>query len=48
MHEKEAGSLTLHPHAITRHLRLEEVSPRPFREHWLKEGFELFHPLEAL
>ncbi|MDT8340372.1 MAG: hypothetical protein RQ751_02580 [Longimicrobiales bacterium] len=48
MHEQEQGSLTLHPHAITRDLTLEEVSQSPFREHWLKEGVESFSPLETL
>lgn len=48
MHEQERGSLTLYPHPITRDLTLEEVSGSPFREHWLKEGYELFHPLEVL
>ncbi|HSG46302.1 MAG TPA: hypothetical protein VLA43_00680 [Longimicrobiales bacterium] len=48
MHEQEQGSLSLHPHAITRDLTLGEVSASPFREHWLKEGFELFSPLETL
>jgi hypothetical protein len=48
MHEQEQGSLVLHPHAITRDLTLAEVSTSPFREHWLKEGWELFHPLEVL
>lgn len=48
MHEQEAGRLELFPHAITRDLNLPEVSPYPFREHWLKEGYELFHPVEAL
>ena len=29
-------------------LSLDEVSAYPFREHWLKEGTEDFHPLEML
>ena len=48
MHEHEQGSLVLHPHAITRDLTLAEVSPSPFREHWLKEGCEEFRPLERI
>jgi hypothetical protein len=48
MHEQERGRLTLFPHPMTEGLTLDEVSPYPFREHWLKEGFELFHPVEAL
>jgi hypothetical protein len=48
MHEHERGRMTLHPHVMTDALTLEEVSPYPFREHWLKEGLEIFHPAEAL
>ena len=47
-HEAELGRLTLHPHAITRHLSVEDVSTSPFREHWLKEGCEEFKPLERI
>lgn len=48
MHEHERGRLALFPHPLTAQLTLDEVSPYPFREHWLKEGFELFHPVEAV
>jgi hypothetical protein len=48
MHEREEGRLTLFPHPMTASLTLDEVSAYPFREHWLKEGYELFHPVEAL
>jgi hypothetical protein len=48
MHEHEEGRLTLFPHPMTESLTLDEVSAYPFREHWLKEGYELFHPVEAL
>jgi hypothetical protein len=48
MHEQERGQVVLYPHPMTAALTLDEVSPYPFREHWLKEGFELFHPVEAL
>lgn len=48
MHEHERGQLRLHPHPITAALTLDEVAPYPFREHWLKEGFEFFHPVETL
>ena len=40
--------MTLHHHPMTTALTMEEISPYPFREHWLKEGVELFHPLETL
>jgi hypothetical protein len=48
VHENERGRMTLHRHPMTTALTLEEISPYPFREHWLKEGIELFHPLETL
>lgn len=48
MHEHERGRMTLFEHPMTAALTLDEVSAYPFREHWLKEGFELFHPVEAL
>ena len=48
MHEQERGRITLYPHLMTAALTLGDVSPYPFREHWLKEGLELFHPVEAL
>jgi hypothetical protein len=48
VHEQERGLMKLHPHPMTRLLTLDEVSPYPFREHWLKEGFEVIHPAEVL
>ena len=48
MHEQERGRMTLHHHAMTQALTLEEVSPYPFREHWLKEGCEDFGIMEVL
>ncbi len=48
MHEHERGRITLFDHPITSMLTLDEVARYPFREHWLKEGYELVHPLESL
>lgn len=48
MHEHESGRLNLFPHPLTSDLTVEEVSVSPFREHWLKEGTEIFSPLETL
>lgn len=48
MHEHERGQMALHEHPMTNMLTLDEVARYPFREHWLKEGYELFHPLERL
>ena len=48
VHENERGRMTLHSHPMTQALTLEEVSPYPFREHWLKEGVEVFQEVEAI
>jgi hypothetical protein len=48
VHENERGRMTLHHHPMTNALTLDEISPYPFREHWLKDGVETFHPLETL
>lgn len=48
VHEQERGRMRLHPHPMTAGITLDEVTPYPFREHWLKEGCEHFHPVEVL
>lgn len=48
VHENEAGQMTLFPHPITSNLLTQEVSPYPFREHWFKNGTEVFHHLETI
>ena len=48
VHEQERGRITLSPHPMTADITIEDVSPYPFREHWLKEGFEVFDPVETL
>lgn len=47
VHENESGRMTLFPHAMTRDLLRHEVSPEPFREHWFKNGTEVFHKVES-
>jgi hypothetical protein len=47
VHENEAGRMTLFPHPMTESLLRDEVSAEPFREHWFKNGTEVFHKLEA-
>ncbi len=47
VHENEAGRMTLFPHPMTEGLLRDEVSVEPFREHWFKNGTEVFHKLEA-
>jgi len=46
VHENEGGDLTLFQHPMTTELIRQEVSPYPFREHWFKNGTEVFHKLE--
>jgi hypothetical protein len=47
VHENELGTMTLFPHSLTAGLLGEEVTPYPFREHWFKNGTEVFHSLET-
>jgi hypothetical protein len=47
MHENERGSMTLFPHPMIAPLLGREVSAYPFREHWLKNGTEVFYSLES-
>lgn len=47
VHENERGSMTLFPHPLTRELLPSEVAAYPFREHWFKDGTEIFHTLET-
>ena len=47
VHENERGTMILYPHELTRALLPSEVAPYPFREHWLKNGTEVFHSLET-
>ncbi|MDH3270558.1 MAG: hypothetical protein OEN56_04455 [Gemmatimonadota bacterium] len=48
VHEEEGGAMKLFPHPITSELLSQEVSPQPFREHWFKNGTEVFHQLETI
>ena len=47
VHENELGEMKLFPHAMTAEHFLGEVSGSPFREHWFKNGTEVFHELET-
>jgi len=47
MHENEQGAMTLFPHPMTASLFPGEVPEYPFREHWFKNGTEVFHQLET-
>jgi len=47
VHENEQGEMTLFPHPMIAKYFPGEVSVHPFREHWFKNGTEVFHKLEA-
>jgi hypothetical protein len=47
-HEEETGSLTLHPHAMTEPLTLDDISQVPFREQWFYGGVQTFEELERI
>ena len=47
-HEEEAGSLTLHPHEMTKGLTLDDISSVPFREEWFHGGRQTFEELEKI
>ncbi|MGH7721001.1 MAG: hypothetical protein ACREON_19410 [Gemmatimonadaceae bacterium] len=47
-HEEERGSLRLHPHPMTGAIAIEDVSTVPFREQWMRNGVQSFHPLQKL
>jgi hypothetical protein len=47
-HEEETGSLKLCDHPFNEALDISEVSERPFRELWMKQGLQTFQPLIKL
>ena len=47
-HEEETGRLVLHDHPFNKDLDISEVYDVPFRELWMKEGVQTFHPLIQL
>lgn len=46
--EEERGSLTLHDHPFLEALDRDEVNTTPFREMWMQQGLQTFHPLQTL
>ena len=46
--EEERGELTLHPHAFTAAIDRDAVTTTPFRELWMRDGLQTFHPLQQL
>ncbi|MBE23177.1 MAG: hypothetical protein CME22_05780 [Gemmatimonadetes bacterium] len=47
-HEFEMGSLVLFDHEMTRGLAVDEVACNPFREQWMRNGVEVFSPLQRV
>jgi hypothetical protein len=45
-HEEERGSVTLHEHAMTTGLSIDEINTYPFREEWYRTGMQTFELLE--
>jgi hypothetical protein len=46
--EEELGEITIHPHAFTGVIDRDAVTTTPFRELWMRDGLQTFHPLEQL
>ena len=46
--EEELGSIEIHPHAFTAAIDRDNVNTIPFRELWMRDGLQTFHPLETL
>ncbi len=46
--EEERGRLVLHPHDMTAAIDRDAVTLTPFREQWMRDGVQTFHPLEQL
>ena len=46
--EEERGEITIHKHAFTQDIDRDAVNTTPFRELWMRDGLQTFHPLETL
>lgn len=46
--EEERGGITIHKHPFTSLLDRDGVNTTPFRELWMRDGLQTFHPLETL
>jgi len=47
-HEEESGRITLHDHPFNKDIVISEVYEEPFREMWMRDGIQLFDPLQRL
>jgi hypothetical protein len=46
--EEERGEITIHPHEFTAGIERDAVTTTPFRELWMRDGLQTFHPLTTL
>jgi hypothetical protein len=46
--EEERGEIAVHKHAFTADIDRDGVNTTPFRELWMRDGLQTFHPLETL
>ena len=46
--EEEKGGIVIHTQAMTELLEDWELTTTPFRELWMKNGVQTFHPLQQL
>lgn len=46
--EEERGSIEIHQHAFTAGISSAGVNTTPFRELWMRDGFQTFQPLEKI
>ena len=46
--EEERGEITIHTHPFTAAIDRDGVNTTPFRELWMRDGLQTFHPLETL
>jgi hypothetical protein len=46
--EEERGGITIHSQGMTDLLDQWDVNVTPFRELWMKNGLQTFHPLHQL
>jgi hypothetical protein len=46
--EEERGGIVIHSQAMTDLLSNWEVDVTPFRELWMRDGMQTFHPLHQL
>jgi hypothetical protein len=47
-HEEESGKVVLQEHPFNKDLAISEIYDVPFREMWMRDGVQTFHPLIQL